>query len=90
MGIMSGLMPMLGNPAYRKLFEHTLSYFPRSVLLLSSALAFWNASCNVFLATQRSQMKLNADDEENDGYEKEMEAYGNNKMGVQNSSNSSL
>ena len=35
-------------------------------------------------------MKLNADDEENDGYEKEMEAYGNNKMGVQNSSNSSL
>ena len=58
MGIMSALMPMIGNPAYRTLFNHTISYFPRSVLILSSALAFWNGTLNVFLATQKDQMRL--------------------------------
>ena len=61
MGIMSALMPMIGNPAYRTLFNHTISYFPRSVLILSSALAFWNGTLNVFLATQKDQMKLDGD-----------------------------
>ena len=58
MGIMSALMPMIGNPAYRTLFNHTISYFPRSVLILSSALAFWNGTLNIFLATQKDQMTL--------------------------------
>ena len=57
MGIMSALMPMIGNPAYRTLFNYTISYFPRSVLILSSALAFWNGTLNVFLATQKDQMR---------------------------------
>ena len=63
MGIMSALMPMIGNPAYRTLFNHTISYFPRSVLILSSALAFWNGTLNVFLATQKDQMRLNGNGE---------------------------
>ena len=64
MGIMSALMPMIGNPAYRTLFNHTISYFPRSVLILSSALAFWNGTLNVFLATQKDQMRLNGNGED--------------------------
>ena len=64
MGIMSALMPMIGNPAYRTLFNHTISYFPRSVLILSSALAFWNGTWNVFLATQKDQMRLNGNGED--------------------------
>ena len=64
MGIMSALMPMIGNPAYRTLFNHTISYFPRSVLILSSALAFWNGTSNVFLATQKDQMRLNGNGED--------------------------
>ena len=68
MGIMSALMPMIGNPAYRTLFNHTISYFPRSVLILSSALAFWNGTLNIFLATQKDQMKLDehSDDRNSD------------------------
>ena len=64
MGIMSALMPMIGNPAYRTLFNHTISYFPRSVLILSSALAFWNGTMNVFLATQKDQMRLDGNGED--------------------------
>ena len=64
MGIMSALMPMIGNPAYRTLFNHTISYFPRSVLILSSALAFWNGTMNVFLATQKEQMRLDGNGED--------------------------
>ena len=64
MGIMSALMPMIGNPAYRTLFNHTISYFPRSVLILSSALAFWNGTLNVFLATQKDQMRLDGKGED--------------------------
>ena len=64
MGIMSALMPMIGNPAYRTLFNHTISYFPRSVLILSSALAFWNGTMNVLLATQKDQMRLNGNGED--------------------------
>ena len=64
MGIMSALMPMIGNPAYRTLFNHTISYFPRSVLILSSALAFWNGTMNVFLATQKYQMRLDGNGED--------------------------
>ena len=71
MGIMSALMPMIGNPAYRTLFNHTISYFPRSVLILSSALAFWNGTINVFLATQKHQMRLDGNGEER-GSDKEM------------------
>ena len=62
---MSALMPMVGNPAYRTLFDKTIDYFPRSVLILSGCLAFFNACCNVWLSTQRSQMSLNNEDEEN-------------------------
>ena len=64
MGIMSALMPMIGNPAYRTLFNHTISYFPRSVLILSSALAFWNGTLNIFLATQKDQMRLDGNGED--------------------------
>ena len=63
MGIMSALMPMVGNPAYRTLFDKTIDYFPRSVLILSGCLAFFNACCNVWLSTQKSQMRLNNEDE---------------------------
>lgn len=63
MGIMSALMPMVGNPAYRTLFDKTIDYFPRSVLILSGCLAFCNACCNVWLSTQKSQMRLNNEDE---------------------------
>ena len=64
MGIMSALMPMIGNPAYRTLFNHTISYFPRSVLILSSALAFWNGTLNIFLATQKDQMRRDGNGED--------------------------
>ena len=64
MGIMSALMPMIGNPAYRTLFNHTISYFPRSVLILSSALAFWNGTLNIFLATQKDQIRLDGNGED--------------------------
>ena len=80
MGIMSALMPMIGNPAYRTLFDYTMSYFPRSVLILSSALAFWNGTCNVFLTTQKGQMRLDGNGEDRtSSYEKEMEAHTNKK-----------
>ena len=80
MGIMSALMPMIGNPAYRTLFDYTMSYFPRSVLILSSALAFWNGTWNVFLTTQRGQMRLDGNGEERtSSHEKEMESYTNKK-----------
>ena len=59
MGIMTALMPMIGNPAYRSLFDKTIDSFPRSVLILSGCLAFFNACCNVWLSTQRSQMRMN-------------------------------
>ena len=84
MGIVSGLMPMLGNPAYRKLFNKTISYFPRSILILSAAIAFSNACCNVFLSTQKSQMKLSEKDNEEEVF---MEGKPNYNI---NSSRSSL
>ena len=62
MGIVSGLMPMLGNPVYRQLFNYTIDYFPRSVLVLSSAIAVWNAGWSTFLVTQKSKMtSVNSD-----------------------------
>ena len=81
MGIMSALMPMVGNPAYRTLFDKTIDYFPRSVLILSGCLAFFNASCNVWLSTQRSQMRLNNEDEGITN-KKALEAANDMKMNV--------
>ena len=48
---------ILGDPVYRQLFNHTIDYFPRSVLVLSSAIALWNAGWNIFLGTQKSKMR---------------------------------
>ena len=78
MGIMSALMPMIGNPAYRTLFDYTISYFPRSVLILSSALAFWNGTWNVFLSTQKDQMRLEGSDSSSEN-EMELENHKNKK-----------
>ena len=78
MGIMSALMPMIGNPAYRTLFDYTISYFPRSVLILSSALAFWNGTWNVFLSTQKGQMRLEGTDSSSDN-EMELQRHENKK-----------
>ena len=81
MGIMSALMPMIGNPAYRTLFDYTMSYFPRSVLILSSALAFWNGTWNVFLSTQKGQMRLDGNGEERSSdSEMEMKNQTNKKV----------
>jgi hypothetical protein len=98
MGIMSALMPLIGNPAYRTLFDYTLDEtidFPRSVLLLSGALAFWNATCNVFLSTQKSKMRLQGIDCDNEGNGndgKGSEAYKDIKLKeiMKNSKRSSL
>lgn len=79
MGIMSAFMPMVGNPIYRILFDRTIEEFPRSVLILSSAIAFLNATCNVFLSTQRSKMKLHNISEGNDFDENASTTYKNNK-----------
>ena len=80
MGIMSAFMPMIGNPAYRTLFNYTIDDFPRSVLLLSSALAFFNATCNVFLSTQKSKMRLQGDIEGKGNDENESETYKDIKL----------
>ena len=75
MGIMSALMPLIGNPAYRTLFDYSIDDtidFPRSVLLLSGALAFWNATCNVFLSTQKTKMRLQDHDLDIEGNDKDI------------------
>ena len=92
MGIMSALMPMLGNPAYRTLFDYYLTDFPRCVLILSSGLAFFNATCNVFLSTQTSQMRLKECDKDHGcgTNEKPIEVYKNIKLNDMNSINSSV
>ena len=75
MGIMSALMPLIGNPAYRTLFSYTIDEaidFPRSVLLLSGALAFWNATCNVFLSSQKSKMRLQDHELDIEGNDKDI------------------
>ena len=91
MGIMTALMPMIGNPAYRSLFDKTIDDFPRSVLMLSGCLAFFNACCNVWLSTQRSQMRMNNEDEERSN-SKTFEINNDKKMNVimLNAQNSAL
>lgn len=74
-------MPMVGNPAYRTLFDKTIDTFPRSVLILSGCLAFLNACCNVWLSTQKSQMRLNNEDEKID-YKKSFNMSNDIKMNV--------
>ena len=92
MAIMSAFMPMVGNPAYRTLFDHTIEDFPRSVLILSSALAFWNATCNVFLSTQRSKMKLRHEGERNNRDKNASSTYKDKKMNkmMNNSTSTSI
>ena len=89
MGIMSALMPLIGNPAYRTLFDYTIDEtidFPRSVLILSGALAFWNATCNVFLSTQKSKMRLQGHDLDIEGNDQDIKL----KEIVKNSTRSSF
>ena len=50
-------MPLLGNPAYKMVFNATLSSFPGAFLFLSSACFSVALLCNSFVYTQKGQLK---------------------------------
>ena len=58
LGITGSLVPIAGNPAFRQLYRQTLSFFPRSVLILSGAVGVLCMFCNIYLFTQKGKMKL--------------------------------
>ena len=75
LGITGSLIPILANPAFRQLYNLTISTFPRSVLVLSAAVGLVCLVCNIFIYTQKEAMQANCGEGEKDGESIEDEGF---------------
>lgn len=53
----AALAPVTSNPAFRKLYNHTLDTFPSAFILQAAAIFLLLAIANLYLYTQRSQLQ---------------------------------
>ena len=53
LAISMAVMPMLGNPAFRKLYNSTLDTYPAAEILLAAGVLSISAFLNFFVFTQR-------------------------------------
>ena len=53
LAILAAAMPLIGNPAFRRLYDATLDNFPAAEILLAASIYFVAASLNFLLYTQK-------------------------------------
>ena len=59
LAILSAVMPIAANPAFRQLYNQTLDTFPAAEILLATAILLSTAIINFILYTQKHKLKLN-------------------------------
>ena len=62
LAILAAIMPIIGNPAFRQLYNKTLDTFPSAEILLAAAILATSAFLNFVVFTQR--WRINKDQDE--------------------------
>ena len=60
LAITGSVMPIGGDPAFRQLYNLTVSFLPRAVLLMAGCVSFACIACNLYIFTQRGKMEQNS------------------------------
>ena len=76
-GISMGVVPLISNVAYRKLYNATLTYFPGAEILMAACCLFLTTILNIYLCTQKNKIHVK---EEEKNENKDIEIL--NVMGI--------
>ena len=56
--IIKAIVPLMANPIYRQLYNHTLSYFAGAEVVLSACTMFAAILLNLYFYTQRHRLQM--------------------------------
>lgn len=59
LAIFAALMPLMSNPIFRQLYNHTLDTFPAAEILLATAILTTSAILNFVVYIHRGRLKSN-------------------------------